>query len=186
MAVAIQIITEVDILAQAAIDGFAREVIGGQWAQEGKMAGYRHAVISGNITFALMTYCKQTNIGKAFGDGLHFVIEGSPNCVTEARIPDAAFVGNAKLALVENPQGLMYFAPDIAVEVVSPTESARSIREKMVCYMDAGTQEFWVVYPEKKLVVVHLPDVTAFDYGAGDMLRSSVLPNLPVASIFEF
>lgn len=184
--IAIKAITESDLLERETLDGFPHEVINGMWAEDDKMAGWQHGQVAISISSALHVYCKATKMGAAVPDNVHFVMEGSPNCITEARIPDVAFVGNEKLAKIDNPQGVVYFAPDIAIEVVSPSESTKSVLEKMVCYLEGGTLEFWAVYPDRQLVVVHLADGTAFTYAIGDTLTSSLLPNfeLPLADIF--
>jgi Uma2 family endonuclease len=71
------------------------------------------------------------------------------------RAPDVGFIVKAKLTPTT---GKFYrFAPDLAVEVVSPTDSAAGIRRKVGQYLRAGTRLIWVVYPDDRLVDVYRP-----------------------------
>ncbi len=78
-------------------------------------------------------------------------------------------------------------APDLAVEVVSPAETAEEIREKVRDYLQAGTLLVWVIYPRAQEVVVHTPDGLARTLAVGDILSApDVLPgfNCTVAELF--
>lgn len=77
-------------------------------------------------------------------------------------------------------------APDLAVEVISDSETAKSVRQKVHDYLEAGTQVVWTVYPEDKLVEVHrLNDAGTLltdTYRVGDTLTGgNVLPDFAVA-----
>lgn len=52
--------------------------------------------------------------------------------------------------------------PDVAVEVVSPNETAEDVREKVRDYLTAGTPLVWVIYPRTQEVVAHTPDGTEY------------------------
>jgi Uma2 family endonuclease len=69
-------------------------------------------------------------------------------------------------------------SPMIAVEVVSPSNSAREIARKISVYLHHGAHEVWVVYPEDRQVHVHEAGGIAHRYE--DFIRSSVLPELAI------
>jgi Uma2 family endonuclease len=46
-------------------------------------------------------------------------------------------------------------APELCIEVVSPSNSTKELREKTDAYLDAGAQEVWIVYPQSKRFVFH-------------------------------
>jgi Uma2 family endonuclease len=71
----------------------------------------------------------------------------------DVRIPDAAFI--AKERVPELAGTTFPTAPDLAVEVVSPSETPRSVLDKARAYLSAGTRLVWVVYPEDRVVDVH-------------------------------
>ncbi len=75
------------------------------------------------------------------------------------------------------PRGLWSLAPDLAVEVVSPSESAADVYDKVQDYLAAGTQAVWVVYPTRQAVVAYAADGSARSLAASDTLRDAqVLP----------
>ena len=80
--------------------------------------------------------------------------------------------------------------PNLAVEVISPSERRGKIRLKTEKYFARGTELLWLVYPRRKTVgVLTAPDtVTVLRLEAGDTLdRGAVLPGfrLPLAEVFE-
>jgi Uma2 family endonuclease len=49
-------------------------------------------------------------------------------------------------------------APELCVEVVSPSNSRKELREKLAAYLEAGAAEVWVVYPQSKRIEFHTRD----------------------------
>jgi Uma2 family endonuclease len=60
--------------------------------------------------------------------------------------------------------GFFTGAPDLAVEVVSPSDTASEIEQKVQDYLRSGTQRVWVVYPDSRRVQVYSPDGTSRGY----------------------
>jgi Uma2 family endonuclease len=78
-------------------------------------------------------------------------------------------------------------SPDLAVEVVSPSESAQDVEDKIQAYLLGGAQAVVVVYPKSRFVRLHLADGTARALREGDVLEPpSFLPEwrLPITDIF--
>ena len=78
-------------------------------------------------------------------------------------------------------------SPDIAVEVISPSERPADSRRKVEAYLRHGTREVWQVYPMLKTVVIHRgEDVSTL--ACGQRITTELLPgfSLAVESIFEF
>ncbi len=110
-------------------------------------------------------------------------------CVAGERyIPDVGFVRREK-----QPKGLSVsykpFAPDLAVEVLSPSDQERDVRIKVVNYLNEGTV-VWIVdpVPERKRVEVYVPGEIVKILHLNDTLEGgSLLPgfSLPVREIFE-
>jgi Uma2 family endonuclease len=77
------------------------------------------------------------------------------------------------------PDTFWEIAPDVAVEVVLPNESAEEMRDKVRDYLAAGTLLVWVIYPHSQEVIVHTPDGMARTYGATAVLENfDILPGL--------
>jgi Uma2 family endonuclease len=144
----------------------------------------RNSWIALEIGRQLSNFVIENSLGRVFGaDGGYTLF---PNIV---RIPDVSFVSTARMPQMEDVEAIL--APDLAVEVISPSETARKVHDKTTMYLEAGTRLVWNVYPEERVIEVwtQSPDgqaqmrsVTADDQLAG----GNVLPNftLNVADIF--
>ncbi|NDJ77052.1 MAG: Uma2 family endonuclease [Chloroflexi bacterium] len=105
----------------------------------------------------------------------------------DLRVPDAAFISAAKMVELREPEKFAPFAPDLAVEVISPGNTASEMRKKIDFYFAAGTRLVWIIYPELRKVDVHYPDGTAFSVDqAGILDGGDVVPGLqlPVSALF--
>ncbi len=99
--------------------------------------------------------------------------------------PDAAFVSRARQAALPK-LGYNPIAPDLAVEVVSPSDKEKDIETKLKLYLAAGVL-VWMVYPERQQVDVYAPGQLKRIMGIDDTLDGGeVLPGftLPVREIF--
>ena len=79
-------------------------------------------------------------------------------------------------------------APDIAVEVVSPSNTATDMTRKVSEYLAAGSQRVWAVYPTTRTVSVHRADGTTVAYTDEDVITDEeLLPgfSLPLTEIFR-
>jgi Uma2 family endonuclease len=103
-------------------------------------------------------------------------------------IPDVAFVSVKKAAVA--PPTLFEIAPDLVVEVVSPTDRMTDVDEKVATYLAMGVSLVWVVLPRRQVVVEHTaaePGITR-EYGNRDELNGGgILPGfrLPLSEIFD-
>jgi Uma2 family endonuclease len=71
------------------------------------------------------------------------------------RNPDVAFVGAKRLQNLDIDKSPIEGAPDLAIEVVSPANSAQDMLTKVHQYLAAGSQAVWVFYPNLKLAEIH-------------------------------
>ncbi len=105
-----------------------------------------HNLVRDSVLVALLEYAERKNAGTVVGMQ-HFHLFGNT-----VRRPDVSFVrAGRELPLNQLPEG----APDLAVEVVSPTNTRREINQRISDYFAAGCQRVWVVYPEDREVYVH-------------------------------
>jgi Uma2 family endonuclease len=91
-------------------------------------------------------------------------------------------------AKATKPDDYFRGAPELAVEVVSPSETALTLNHKIKALLAAGSLAVWVIYPDSSEVRVYLPDGTSFTRGLADTLSApELLPGweLPVARLFE-
>ena len=80
----------------------------------------------------------------------------------------------------------MNVAPDLAVEVISPSNEAADIRLKIRQLLDAGTALVWIIYPNLHIVDVHTQDGATSLNAADTLSGGDVLPGfeIPVREIF--
>ena len=99
----------------------------------------------------LATYVRQHRLGVCFADSTGYALSNLPNTV---RASDASFVRADRLPPEGISGGFVQLAPDLAVEVLSPSESASELSEKLADYRAAGTSLVWVIDPVKRTVAV--------------------------------
>ena len=135
--------------------------------QEVPPAGGYHGNVAFTIASVIGDHIRGKDLGAGFTAETGFVTGRAPDSV---RAPDVAFVSKERLAGGRAPDGFVQSAPDLAVEVVSPSDSAAAIHEKVREYFDAGTRLVWVVYPGTRSVTVHRSPVDATTLEEGDAL----------------
>ena len=106
-----------------------------------------HGEISSKIVILLGNHVLQNQLGRVYTAETTFQIGKS------GRKPDVAFVSQERLP--ENRYQASPIPPDLAVEVVSPSDKVYDIQEKALEYLAAGTQMVWVVEPIAKTVIVY-------------------------------
>src|SRR5258708_3076935 len=103
------------------------------------------------------------------------------------RIPDAAYV-SAERAKNQREDGFYVGAPDLAVEVVSPSNTPREMQERAGEYLDGDGGLVWIVNPATKTVDVYLPGGEIVSLSGDDVLEGyDVLPGLrlPLNTVFN-
>src|SRR5437773_2170161 len=143
--------------------------------------GYEHGSTESRADFELRLYLKGNPIGDVVGGETGFWLNDDT-----MRAADVAFIGNEKLAQITERGKYLPFAPDLAIEVVSPNDAADEIQEKVKLYLDAGTKQVWVFYPKIREIVVHYPDGTSKRFTDQDVIDGGdVLPGFS-ASVTDF
>lgn len=147
--------------------------------------GAPHGVAASNLVFLLTAHVRQGRLGRVFGDSFAYELIRFPRTV---RVPDASFVRADLLPENGIGPGLLKFAPDLAVEVLSPSETASALEEKLDDYLVSGTSLIWVVDPDRRTVMIVAADAPVRWLREGDTLDGgAVIPGFAcaVADIFE-
>ena len=112
----------------------------------------------GDYVFAfgtlLRTHVVARKLGKVAGGDAGFQL--TPDTV---RGPDVAFVEQSRLDGRGKGQGYFPGAPDLAVEVISPSERAAEIEEKIDDYLAAGCPLVVILNPKRRTATLHRPGV---------------------------
>jgi len=112
-------------------------------------AGHRHGAVTVEIATALRNFVSEQQLGCVYGAEAGFVRTRDPDTV---RAPDAAFVRAQRVV----PPGPGYFPgpPDLAVEVVSPSDSYSDVHDKAQSWFAHAAHTVWVVEPTARTVTV--------------------------------
>ncbi|MCH8043200.1 MAG: Uma2 family endonuclease [Planctomycetes bacterium] len=131
-------------------------------------AGFDHGAIGSNLLAMLWQHVKAENLGIVVGPDTGFFIARDPDTV---RCPDVGFVQRDR---VPSPRPVKFWdgAPDLAVEVISPSDTALAVDEKVQDWLDAGTQEVIVINPKQKSVKVFRSGPAASVLQEGDVLEA--------------
>ncbi len=154
--------------------------------------GMRHGECAMRIGVALSNFLMQdressratATRGRVVTCDAGFTLARGPDTV---RGPDVAYVSRERWA-GPRPDGYGEFAPDIAVEVRSPSDRAGELLAKVGDWLDAGTSLVWIVDPLRRTAQIFRPDGSVSLLGVADSLDGEdVLPgfSLPVATVME-
>ena len=132
-------------------DGLRYELRAG-WLVSEPLPGFEHGRIAAKLAWMLHAYVRDHDLGAVLACDSGFVLARSPDTV---RGPDVAFVSKQRLALLDDPAKAFPGAPDLAVEIASPSQTAEALHAKVADYLAAGTRVVWVVDPHEKCVSVY-------------------------------
>lgn len=150
------------------------------------------AAIAGNLYNAVRQHVDAHNLGYVFPSGAYFVLWKASKAARMGRTPDMAFVRQDRLP--PTPDLTLPFpgAPDLAVEVVTITETNIFTLEKVRDYLAAGTPQVWVAFttPVNELHIYRRDEPKIVRVYTGDDMidAGEVLPGftLPARTIFKF
>lgn len=146
--------------------------------------GALHGAVAATIAMLLRLWTQRLGGGYVAVEA-GYMLRHDPDTL---RGPDVSYVSLSRIPPGGLPEAFWNLAPDLAVEVVSPSESASDIREKVRDFLAAGTPVVWVVFPSTREVLVHTADGLARTYGENDVLEhQEVRPGFScrVAELFD-
>jgi Uma2 family endonuclease len=147
--------------------------------------GGRHGYVAANLAFRLKQHVDLTGAGAVFVGDVGFTLQRDPDTV---RGPDVAFVSKDRLPPGPIPHSYLEFAPDLVIEVLSPSDRPGELLAKVGDWLDAGARLVWVIDPERRLARIYRADGTEQILQDTDQLPGEdVLPgfNCPLASILD-
>ena len=124
-------------------DGRRLELVKGK-VYEMAPAGGRHGYVANRAAVRLTVHVDSAGLGHVFTAETGFILRRNPDTV---RAPDVSFVSRSRLSVEDIPDEYVALAPDLVVEVVSPSDRRREVREKVEEWLRAGVRLVWVIYP---------------------------------------
>ena len=143
-----------DELLHTSIPGKRTELVRGELRVR-EPAGDRHGRVTVHLTIRLGTHVERTAAGQLFAAETGFTLSRVPDTV---RAPDIAFIRRERLPEVST--GFLQLAPDLVVEVLSPSDRPGEILAKVGEWLAAGAALVWVIDPERRQARIYRADGT--------------------------
>jgi Uma2 family endonuclease len=165
-------------------DGRHYELVHGRLISEPAPGG-RHGVVAATVARLLGNYVAEHRTGVVLSNDTGFILHRSPDTV---RAPDVAYLRRERYLALEDDWLMIPGAPDLAIEVLSPSNRESDIHAKVADYLAAGTSLVWVI--DARVGAVHSyrqllqPEVLT---GSDQLSAQEMLPgfSVTVATIFE-
>jgi Uma2 family endonuclease len=171
--------TEDDVLTVRASEKRLCELVDGVLVE--KPTRYDESRLAAELIYSLVDFLRRHNLGTAAGaDGMMRLFTGL------VRIPDVSFVRWEHLP--ESYGAIPPIAPDLAVEVLSESNTPKEMERKLREYFEAGTQLVWYVDPRSRTVTVYTsPDQLIVLDESQTLDGGTVLPGLeiPLRELFD-
>ncbi len=142
----------------------------------------KHGFVIMNLAVPLATHIKANKLGVVAAES-GFILEQNPDTVLG---PDISFVRAERIKTI--PDAYVEMAPDLAVEVVSPSQFKPEIERKASLWLEHGVLEVWLVYPKsRKVEIRRATGETQLLQEGDDLTGGDLIPGfrIPVSEIFS-
>ena len=165
-------------------DGHRYELVNGELMDMGN-SGAKHGYIAVILSAALFNSVSTRKLGAIFDSSTAFKMKSG-----NKRSPDVSFMAKERLqGLDDLPDGFLEGAPDLAVEILSPSNTVEEIHNKLVEYFDNGSRLVWVIHPKEQYVLVYrsAQEPDRLLKSADSLDGEDIVPGftLPVAELFQ-
>jgi Uma2 family endonuclease len=160
---ATRVITDEELLALPR-DGSKYEVVDGELVRMSP-GGWPHERIISRLVARIQAHVEREKLGDVLGSNAMYVLPSG-----NKRSPDISFVGAGRLARDAGQDLFPRFAPDLAVEIVSPSETPRKVLDKVGEYLQGGVRLVWVIEPEKRRATSYRALTSVREIGEGQTL----------------
>ena len=164
-------------------DGFRYELVRGELVKM-PPAGHVHGKRGSRVNYSLSAHVYQNDLGEVYLAETGFHLETDPDHVLA---PDASFVRQERVEAVGDGDGYFPGPPDLAIEVISPSDRYTEVEAKVEEWLNAGTLMVVVVNPRNRTVRVYRSLADSVLLTEHETLDGGdVVPGwrLPVADIF--
>ena len=141
---------------------------------------FLHLAIIQNLFLILHPFVRANKLGSVFMDGARYILAGTATDIERARKPDFSFLRRGRIPVDFDWSGDFVGAPDLAVEVVSPGQTNPILLPKIFRYLEAGSDEAWLIYPDRKTLYQYRRSADEPKIYSGDSVidTSALFPGL--------
>jgi Uma2 family endonuclease len=144
--------------------------------------GQRHGSVTLKLSMLLYNHVDANNLGRLYAAETGFKLESNPDTVLA---PDISFIARERAGTLSD----FYYlgAPDLAVEVLSPSDRKGKVERNTALWLELGAKAVWNVDPRKRTVEVIRADGHTKLFHESDELVDDTVPGFRVAvsKIFE-
>lgn len=141
---------DLEALAAHTVDGTRYELVRGE-LRTVPPVNFEHAEITVRFAQRLQNHVDARQLGVVLAGDPGFTIERHPDTV---RAPDVAFFAAARVPHPRPRRGFPELVPDLAAEIISPSQTAAEIEEKIQMWLEAGVKLVLVLYPSRRSITV--------------------------------
>jgi len=140
-------------------------------------SGYESDEVAAEFVRVLGNWVRPKKLGRVTASSAGFDLPSA-----NVRAPDVSFVRRERLP--KSPRSFAELAPDLMVEVKSPTDTLKSLRDKVQFFLSQGTKVGILMNPQRRRVEIYRPDSEVEILGDGDVLTiPDLLPGFEVAIV---
>jgi Uma2 family endonuclease len=172
------LVTVQEFLQMPEPEGQKLELIGGEVVSMGR-GKIPHEVVKKNLNKLLVVWLAQNPIAELFPETMYQLDEYT------SLIPDLGVVFPGRPS--PGSDGWIQDAPELAIEVVSPSETVVRLEKKIDLYLAHKSRSVWVVFPEQRAVRIFSVNGQSRKFEQNQTLEDPVLPGFstPVSAIFD-
>jgi Uma2 family endonuclease len=165
-----RVITDEELLQLPRDDGNKYEVVDGELRVS--PANFAHERIIAKLLARMRSFADQRQLGEVVGSNVLYVLPSG-----NRRGPDVSFVAAGRLTPEARAQVFPRLAPDLAIEVLSPSDRPRAVFDRVGEYLESGVRLVWVIDPQKRRAVEYRSLSEAREIALSGMLEGAdVLP----------
>lgn len=136
------------------------------------MSGAKAGGIATRLSAEIWFFVRANKLGRVYGPDTMFTIGKND------RMPDVSFVAKEKIPKRGEPLSKWKFAPDLAIEVISPNDIYDKIFDKLNEYFSAGVKQVWLVEPRfERVRIYNSPDESKTFHKTDELTCEEILPD---------
>lgn len=146
---------------------FQHELINGELITM-PLPGLPHGRIQARLLGPLLQFVLEHDLGDVFGE-VGFLLTVDPDTVLG---PDVCFISKQRLQEAGEVKGFWQGPPDVAVEVLSPSDWPSMVNRRIVSWFGYGVKQLWIVNQKNRTVTVHRSPSDATKFSGSDYLEA--------------